>query len=443
MRILTAEHHIGRRRNVSTLTTSEATVDRSFSTQVRTSLGHAFWASTPSAELTAYLDELYAALPTPEPGRQHAAHYEMLRDPSGGWSVTRDGERIGRATHHSQVLGSLLWAVNRGVVGGDARSVVFHAGGVTIDGQGVVIAGDMEAGKTTLVTGLLLAGADYLSDEAVGLDANAQLVYGYPKALSLDPGAWPLFPALEPIVDDAVRPFLPHQWQVPPDAIASSRVRTTASPRFIVLVRYEDGAETVLRSISGSKALRRLAGCVFPTTLPMATMLQRLGRLLSVARCVELTYSDLNDGVTQVQGLVRGTTRLGAAEHPREPEPSGVVPASSDSAISPERHRDEATVSLEQRVRRRSDVSRIDVSGEVVLHDARTDQLYRLNPLGTAIWDRLDGRANVREVIDAIIAADRLLASSPTKNGVETDVPAGHLITFLAEVLRADLAQLV
>jgi hypothetical protein len=89
-----------------------------------------------------------------------------------------------------------------------------HAGGVVLDGTGVILPGDMEVGKTTLVTGLLQAGADYLSDEAVGVGLTDTDLRGYAKALSLDPGSWPLFPSLEPVVPETVKPFLPHQWQV-------------------------------------------------------------------------------------------------------------------------------------------------------------------------------------------------------------------------------------
>jgi hypothetical protein len=85
--------------------------------------------------------------------------------------------------------------------------------------MGLVFAGVMEAGKTTLVAGLVRAGFGYLTDEAGAIERETLLIQPYPKPLSLEPGSWPLFPELEPQADLATDEYKAYEWQVPTAAI--------------------------------------------------------------------------------------------------------------------------------------------------------------------------------------------------------------------------------
>jgi hypothetical protein len=67
----------------------------------------------------------------------------------------------------------------------EARDVVFvHAGAVAYKGRGIVIPGKSFSGKTTLVTALVKAGAEYYSDEYAVIRPDGALL-PYPKDLSL------------------------------------------------------------------------------------------------------------------------------------------------------------------------------------------------------------------------------------------------------------------
>ncbi len=59
-----------------------------------------------------------------------------------------------------------------------------HAGVVGIAGRAVVVPARSEAGKSSLVAGLVEAGAEYLSDEYAPLDSNG-LVHPYPQDICL------------------------------------------------------------------------------------------------------------------------------------------------------------------------------------------------------------------------------------------------------------------
>jgi hypothetical protein len=62
--------------------------------------------------------------------------------------------------------------------------VFVHAGVVGVAGRAVVVPGRSEAGKSSLVMGLVRAGAEYLSDEYAPLDADGR-VHPYPQDIRL------------------------------------------------------------------------------------------------------------------------------------------------------------------------------------------------------------------------------------------------------------------
>ncbi len=65
-----------------------------------------------------------------------------------------------------------------------------HAGAVrSPEGVVVVLPGESEAGKSTLVGTLVQAGWDYLTDEAVGIRRGSLLAVAYPKPLALGPAS--------------------------------------------------------------------------------------------------------------------------------------------------------------------------------------------------------------------------------------------------------------
>ena len=83
------------------------------------------------------------------------------------------------------------------VVGRRTRDfLLVHAGAVVTGGSAVVLAGASEAGKSTLVAALLLAGCSYLSDEYGAIDPVTLRAYPYQKHLGLSEAAVGWLPEL-------------------------------------------------------------------------------------------------------------------------------------------------------------------------------------------------------------------------------------------------------
>lgn len=250
--------------------------------------------------LAAEVDRVLAGLAT---GRPPLGSYTIPGN-DGGLELLRDGRHLDAGTGRAHVLATLLWDVNRQAVAATTDHLVLHAGAVVVDGRAVVLPAAMEAGKTTLVTGLVRAGHDYLSDELATVpdpvEDDPPRVLPFAKAISLDPGSWPLFPDLEPGADR--RALSPNQWLLPAEHVRASA--TTSEPTVlgaIVLPRHRSGSATTITRLDPAEALRALVECAFDFLERPRHVLPRLARL---AESVSVHRMVVGDGVDDAVSLV-------------------------------------------------------------------------------------------------------------------------------------------
>jgi len=261
-------------------------------------LGFAFDVRAQDPHLISYFERLYQ--PFPDGGRTD--HQYALVD-SSPCELRFDGDRIGEAEVPEALVATLVHDLNRRALD-ESGHLVVHAGGVEHGGTGVVFPAAMEAGKTTLTAGLVRAGFDYLSDEAVIIDRETLCVHPYPKPLSLDRGAWPLFPELEPQSDLPSDAYKADQWQVPPSDIRSDALGQECSVDVIVFTRYEEGADTAVEPLGRGEALVEMAKNTFKFDVQGAPALDVLAEVVRSAACYRLTSGDLDRAVAAVTGLL-------------------------------------------------------------------------------------------------------------------------------------------
>lgn len=240
--------------------------------------------------------------------REDSASETLLR------YVLQPGERDGRWTVHCGedvvaedvrlrgALADLLWHINHtAVLDASCRRTVMHAGVAALDGAALILPGRMESGKTTLVTGLLRRGWQYLSDEAAPLGDGGQSVRAYPKPLSIDEGSQRLFPDL-----DARRGGLAglerEQWHVPTPAITGEPPVAEARPALFVFPTYEPESPTSLTEIPRSRALDLALRCTFDPCGRLTANFRTLAAALRGARCASLSVSDLRTALDLIEG---------------------------------------------------------------------------------------------------------------------------------------------
>jgi hypothetical protein len=200
--------------------------------------------------------------------------------------------------------------VNRRALDTDDH-LILHAGGVERDGIGVVFPADVEAGKTTLVAGLVRAGWGYLTDEGVAIDRDSLRIDPYPKPLSIDRGAWPLFPELEPQVDLATDAYKADQWQVPPANIRPDALGQACPISKVFFTTYEPGVDTSVEPLRRAEALVELAKNTFRFDVQGSAALDLLAEVVRPAACYRLTSGDLGVAVATVSDVVASSPPSG------------------------------------------------------------------------------------------------------------------------------------
>jgi hypothetical protein len=204
-----------------------------------------------------------------------------------------EGTEVVRTAVPGELVGYLVWHVNRHAVALSPRYVLLHAAAASTDGgaapRAVVLPGPPDAGKTTLVTALVEAGMAYLTDEAVALDPRTGLVVPFPKSLTLGRGAWPLFPHLEPPRTEGAIRYDYGVWSVDPRRIRADAIGGPARPAAVVFPEYRAGAAAECRPLRGSEALTALARLAFNLGDHGPAGFDLLASMVRACRCYRLT----------------------------------------------------------------------------------------------------------------------------------------------------------
>lgn len=213
-----------------------------------------------------------------------------------------DDRRLLMTDRH--LAGVFFWHLNQRVMLETRSTVAVHSGVVALDGQGVLIPGDADAGKSTLVAALVSAGFDYLSDEAALLDLEQPLVRPYPRALALEKGSWPLLSWLDPgpRCDDAYAPQ--DLWLLAPEDIRPGSLGTACRPRLIVFPHVTPGVPSDLRRISRSETVRRLARRATNLVEHGASGFRALVAAVESSSCWDLDLDGTAAAVGEVRSLL-------------------------------------------------------------------------------------------------------------------------------------------
>ena len=234
--------------------------------------------------------------------------YEIRSSPErpGFGRLYADGERVAGGRYTSELLAGLTWHINQSVIRTSTdRYMLMHAAAATTANVTVVLAADMESGKTTTVAGLLRSGFDYVTDEAVAVDPETGQISPFPKTLSVDPGSWPLFPECAPRARVEREVARVRQWMVEPHRLgARVAAGPVSSPEVVLFPKYVAGATTQLVPVSAGEATHELCRMNFEFARHPGRNLRTAARLASTATCARLRIGDLDDAVDLVHELV-------------------------------------------------------------------------------------------------------------------------------------------
>ena len=113
-----------------------------------------------------------------------SATFDLVRD-GRGYSLTVEGEQWSRWPEPGPALADLHWSIIDTAFRSRPGTMAFHAGVVELEGARILIPGDTEHGKSSLVLAACQAGALYGGDDLAWLDLNTRSVIPFPIALTL------------------------------------------------------------------------------------------------------------------------------------------------------------------------------------------------------------------------------------------------------------------
>jgi hypothetical protein len=176
--------------------------------------------------------------------------YSVVTSHADGVALYFDNELLAVCDDAGAAVEWLLWEINRAVAASSNEHLLFHAGGIELDGMALLFPAPSGSGKSTLVAALVQRGAGYLSDELVGLTADGSLALPYAKPISLKPGSFDVLADLRP---DLIDELVTEEWYVRPDSVRRDATGQPCVPSIFIVPRFVADGGSRLTQLSSTE----------------------------------------------------------------------------------------------------------------------------------------------------------------------------------------------
>jgi hypothetical protein len=257
-------------------------------------LGHEFVVRTMDAALGRYLSEVLDPFADDGAGGLPYSVVDRGESTRNRYALYYGRERLTLTHSGSLMVAMLLWHVNRGAISSAGEFVLLHAGAVEWAGHAVLFPAPMESGKTTLVAGMVRAGARYLSDEAAVIEPATLLVHPFPKALTIGAGSRGVLAELAPRLDPELARYMRGDWHVDARAIRPECLAPATAPSFVIAPTYVRDATTSLVPMTRAETVVHLGQNSFNLTDHGRAGLEVLAAVARTSQCHRLVVGDLD-----------------------------------------------------------------------------------------------------------------------------------------------------
>lgn len=200
----------------------------------------------------------------------------------------------------------LEWGLNWCISNHCHQYLTLHAAVVERGGRALILPAPPGSGKSTLTAGLVHRGWRLLSDELTVIDPARLEIVPVPRPVSLKNASIDVIrrfapeAAFGPVVQDTVKGAVAH-FRPPRSAV--DRADERALPAWVVLPRWQAGAQTSLRPLSRARGLMQLIENAFNYNVHGAAGFETMAALVDRCDAFELEYSDLEDVTARLAGL--------------------------------------------------------------------------------------------------------------------------------------------
>ena len=262
------------------------------------------------ARVAGIVDFLYRHMPS---GDEHGTppHVTFRITPggeAGTLALYRGDDLLYQGDSEATLAEMLLGETGYSLADKSRGGLLFHAGALAGEGKGLLLPGDIGAGKTTLTTWLALKGIgrlDYLSDEMVFFPDGANSMKTYTRPLNLKK---PARVALKDCFDfegnDDHILSTSYGDLIPPELLNFAGPRDEVPVNLILFPRYAAGSEFKLESLSKAKAGLALMECLVNARNLPGHGFRELVRLARTAPAYKMSYAHFDQIGDQVEVLL-------------------------------------------------------------------------------------------------------------------------------------------
>ena len=200
----------------------------------------------------------------------------------------------------------LEWTLNLCVFHQPSIHLLVHAAVVERDGFAAILPGGAGAGKSTLCAALIYRGWRLLSDEVAVIRLSDGQVLPAPRPVSLKEDSIETLQRfapeamLGPVWPKTAKGRLGHL--IPPKE-SVLRMDEAAAPAWVVFPSFQTLAGTALNAVPKAQALIECADHAFNYSLHGRQGFETLASLIDACGCYELIYSNLDEGVAELDRL--------------------------------------------------------------------------------------------------------------------------------------------
>ena len=233
------------------------------------------------------------------------ANYKITALNDIEFSISRNGSDLFSNINFEQVLFHFMQDGLTQLNGAPTAELVFHAGALAYDDQGLILCGKSGSGKSTLTARLMADGLQYLTDEVISYPLDGGEISGFCRSLVLKKGSafvWQRW--LNHVEADGLLQFNDGSVWVPPTLFNASAARSRVGPRLILFPSYiADAPFQVERLTSANTLFHLMQTLVNARNLPSYGM-EAATQFARQVPAFSLTYSDIEQASVWIQQTI-------------------------------------------------------------------------------------------------------------------------------------------
>ena len=231
-------------------------------------------------------------------------------DEHSNWIAHTDGEPPSPVMSQADFAEFLLGKVTYCLLNKSRDGITLHAGVLAWKGRGILVPGNIGAGKTTFTAWLASQGLDFLTDEMVWIPTGTNMLHAFPRPLNVKK---PALPIVQTFLD-----WEKSQTQIMSNSQVNLILPTALNPKnslsipslsTILFPHYQSNAIPQVERLSSAQAALGLAQSLLNVENLHDRGFSSIAHLARNAPAYELRYSHFSQIGAQIKTVIGSLTQ--------------------------------------------------------------------------------------------------------------------------------------